>query len=372
MKRLLISILSLCVLIGVFTTGCSKKEHKDELKYFKVMPSQLEDGEYVICSNELNIVMDKNLTMIRSFVFRIISKEPLVDGDVEVKFDKLSASYNIEPLSCAYFEDPFSKNVLLTYNDFDWESYYKLKWSSTEEDKNKYFEIQNEIQDEYEKISGDSIVKMYITECRINFNMDDVSKDEDDIIDKMIVVIKGKEYSVDLGKLVLKYGEDKSEYGPDPEYNLILKSGGRYGVNFGGGKDAEVYIPSYDADTKKEIVIKDVRLIHSDDKKSVESVGFSVEGDNSISQKWTSGDEIVIPAESKVSISPNINDVNLIDKLHYSTNVYFEIIYEVDGHLYSVRNQVIGETRYFIDEFYASFKDNVDMKKYYNVYGLSL
>ena len=372
MKRLFGIIMTLCLLIGAFATGCSNKKQKEELKYFKVMPSQLEDGEYVICSNELNIVMDKNLTMIRDFVFRIIGKEPLVDGDVEVKFDKISAPYNVAPLNSAYFEDPFSEKVLLTYNNFDWEVYQELESSGKEEDRNKYFEIQNNIHNEYEKISNDSIVKMYITECRINFNMDNVSKNEDDIIDKMTVVIKGKEYSVELGKLVLMYDEDKSEYGHDPEYNLILKSGGRYGVNFGGGKEAEVYIPDYDAETKKEIIIKDVRLIHSDDKKSVESVGFSVKGDNSISQKWTSGDEIIIPAGSKVSISPNINDRNLIDKLHYSTNVYFEIIYEVEGKLYSVRNQVIGETRYFIDEFYASFKDNVDMMKYYNVYGVSL
>lgn len=367
MKRLFISILSLCVLISAFVTGCSNNKQKEEMKYFKVMPSQLEEGEYVICSNELNIVMDKNLTLMRGFSFRIISKEPLVDGDVEVKFNNLSATYNMSPLNSEYSDQLFSKKVLLSYNNFDWEAHHKLEWGGTEEDRNKYFEIENEIQEEYEKISDDSIVKMYITECRININMDDVSKDEDDIIDKMTVIIKGKEYSVDLGKLVLKYGEDKSEYGPDPEYNLILKSGGRYGVNFGSGKDAEVYIPSYDAETKKEIVIKDVRLIHSDDKKSVESVGFSVEGDNSISQKWTSGDEIVIPAESRVSISPNINDMNLIDKLHYSTNVYFEIIYEVDGHLYKVRNQVIGETRYPAEEFYASFKDNVDMMKYHSV-----
>ena len=65
MKRLFGIIMTLCLLIGAFATGCSNKKQKEELKYFKVMPSQLEDGEYVICSNELNIVMDKNLTMIR-------------------------------------------------------------------------------------------------------------------------------------------------------------------------------------------------------------------------------------------------------------------------------------------------------------------
>ena len=127
MKRLFGIIMTLCLLIGAFATGCSNKKQKEELKYFKVMPSQLEDGEYVICSNELNIVMDKNLTMIRDFVFRIIGKEPLVDGDVEVKFDKISAPYNVAPLNSAYFEDPFSEKVLLTYNNFDWEVYQELE-----------------------------------------------------------------------------------------------------------------------------------------------------------------------------------------------------------------------------------------------------
>ena len=368
MKKSFLKIGCLIMALSLLLLGCSSKKTTEEPKYFKNMPSEFGDGECVVCTNRLNIVMDKNLTLVRHFSFWILSDEELSNDDVTIMFDIVSAPYNVSLSQSEYFDKKFSKHVLLTYNDFDWKSFIELKQSSKKEDRDKYYDITNEIDSEYEKIAEDKFTKFYMTKCNVNFKLDDITKDTEDIINSMMVSVKGNEYSVELGNLVIKYNSyiDVNSY--DPEINLDLKSGGRYDVNFAGEKYNQVYIPQYDAVTKKSITIKDVKLVYADEDKCIDSVKFIISDKDKINQEWTSGDEIFIPADSNVTIIPIVVDDNLGKYLHYATNVYFKIVYEVDGKLYSVNNQVIGSTRYSADELYASFKDDVDMMKYYSVY----
>lgn len=368
MKKSILKYTCLIMALSVLLLGCSSKKTTEEPKYFKNMPSKFEVGECVVCTNKLNIVIDKNLTLVRHFSFWILSDNELSSDDVTIMFDNVSAPYNVVLSQSEYFDKKFSKHVLLTYNDFDWKYFNELKQSSKKEDRDKYYDITNEIDSEYEKIAEDKFAKFYITKCNVSFKLDDITKDTEDVINSMTVIVNGNEYPVDLGDLFIKYNSyiDINSY--DSEINLDLKSGGRYDVNFAGEKNNQVYIPQYDAVTKKEITIKDIRLVYADENKYIDSVNFIISGNDKINQQWTSGDEIFIPADSNVTIIPIVVDDNLGKYLHYATNVYFKIVYEVDGKLYSINNQVIGSTRYSADELYASFKDNIDMMKYYSVY----
>lgn len=334
--RRLFRKLVLLIVLGMMLVGCSNKstkKDKEEFKYFKEHPEIITPDDYIVWSNELNVIVDKEYVDNYSFSFWILSNEELKEEDIEVNIEKLETPYDIKLFGGKYTSQPLSRNYLLALNGINWKELEAYDFSDNIEEREKYQKIREEITAEYLLIPNDSIVELYNNKVNIIFDIGDKSNIKNEEIDEIKVNIKGKEYTVNIGKLFFKYEQDNNEYEKDPE-NAISRYSSPVPLDVGNEK-GELSIPNATYGTTKDIIVKEFRLINADEDKTIESIRISNKSGEVKSQTYEKGTEISIPADSQFAIEINVTDRKLQNNPYYTTSVYLEVIYEKDDNIYS-------------------------------------
>ena len=334
--RRLFRKLVLLIVLGMMLVGCSNKstkKDKEEFKYFKEHPEIITPDDYIVWSNELNVIVDKEYVDNYSFSFWILSNEELKEEDIEVNIEKLETPYDIKLFGGKYTSQPLSRNYLLALNGINWNELEAYESSDNVEEREEYKKIREEITTEYLLIPNDSIVELYNNRVNIIFDIGDKSNIKNEEIDEIKVNIKGKEYTVNIGKLFFKYEQDNNEYEKDPE-NAISRYSSPVPLDVGNEK-GELSIPNATYGTTKDIIVKEFRLINADEDKTIESIRISNKSGEVKSQTYEKGTEISIPADSQFAIEINVTDRKLQNNPYYTTSVYLEVIYEKDDNIYS-------------------------------------
>lgn len=200
MKKIIIISLVIISLL----TGCSGKQpdvKDNERKYFTNMPSFLEDDECIVAATRHNGVIAKGLSIVSLYTFWIISAEEIEDKDIDVKIEGIKTGYTLLRGQSELYDEEFFCKTMMAYNGIDEDEIDALQFSLDIEDRKKYEEIYKE----YYSISKDEYPQFYVRELNIQFNMPKYSDMEDETVNKMTLIIKGKEYNEDIGNLVLRY-----------------------------------------------------------------------------------------------------------------------------------------------------------------------
>ncbi|MGN1457839.1 MAG: hypothetical protein ACI4XP_07790 [Acutalibacteraceae bacterium] len=324
------------------TTESSVSYNSNSAEYFKILPSALTD-EYIICVNNMNLEIVKGWTMMPSFKFNVLSKEPLTAGDVSVKLDKdmpFDVIYNETDESDGKFAD----YICCLYNNID-----LSKMSDSK------------IAEEYDSLTDEQFPQFYNNTYTVQFDSQIIIAPE--TIKKMEVTVKGKTYNVDLGKIqFVEYPEENVG-----EHNLAFNSMGGSGINIKGSKNGIISLPSKDATVNKDIKIKDIRLANKSDTISINKVDIDLTSDDkTVSQEWKKGTDLEIKKGTDVTFNFEIKDTKFAENPNYAVNIYILVEYEADGKTYVASTQALCESRFDSQTLYAMYKDNIDFSPYFN------
>lgn len=358
-KKHLCLILAACCLC-LSATGCSNNDSKAEennsstTEYFKILPSEFTD-EYIICTNNINLEIGLDLeTMMSSFKFNVLSKEPLTDGDVSVDIDT-NAPYDIIYNETVEAKGKFPDYVCLQYNNMDWKEYDKLM-------RNPESDAFSKIAEEYDSLTDEQFPQFYDNTYTVQFVNDKINTVEK--LDKMEVTVKGKKYNVDLGNIQFVDYPEKNV----GEHDLAFKSAGCAGVNIAGSKDGIISIPPREATVNKDIKIKDIRLANKSDTISVNSVDIDlISDDATINQEWKKGVDFEIDKGTELTFNFKFKDTKFAENPNYAVNIYILVEYEADGKTYVASTQALCESRFDSHMLYAMYKDNIDFSSYFDV-----
>lgn len=337
------------------TNNVEINESKEE--YFTSFPSELADGEYIVCAVENNQEILKDYTMNASVTFHIFSKEELKDEDVVVKLDSKN-SYTLIRKEAVKNEGKFDQNVCMLYGNIDWIKLRELQLNVTSEEFEKKM---SGIDEQYEKLSDDSFPEFYDSEYKVQFDITDNFVSEE--LSKMIVEIKGKDYDIDFGRLIFN---DKYEIG-EVNYDACGFTGiGRVEYNIYPNREGCISLSTYGLEVNENIIIKNIRLVNTFDSVSLDKVEIEYEvDDNIINQIWTKGKDIALFSGDSVTISFEINDKNLSNKILYGANFYIEVEYECDGKMYGTHTQALCYTKHSGQLLYGICKDSIDVEEYF-------
>lgn len=375
-KRAIALMMMACIVV---TTACSNEKDNNKNtssddkvavstqnakssdgKYFKNLPSKLEDDEYIICTYPSNQEIYKELTMNAGFVFHILSTKELKQDDVKVTIDcknKYTVFYN-EPEEC---KEKFDRNVCLLYNDTDWDKLKRLQMSDDKKDKEEFIKIDNDMNDEYSTLKDDQFPEYYDNEYRIQFEINDEFVNEE--INSMTLNIKGKEYTLDIGRLIFY---DSYESADDAVSDVCYFS--EYGIfnyDIYYNKNGEIELSLCELSADKDVVIKDIKILNKDKSMSLKEVNFESDVDGvSLNQVWKKGNDIPVKGGETLTMNFIVQDKNFCEKECYGVNMYIDVEYELDGKIYTASNQAICHTKYDNEMLYAMFKDGVDTKVY--------
>lgn len=358
-KRYLCLMLAACCFC-LSATGCSnnndskaEENNSSTSEYFKILPSEFTD-DYIICTNNMDLEIAKNVTMMSSFKFNVLSKEPLTDSDVSVDIDT-SVPYDIIYNETVETKGKFPDYVCLQYNNMDWKEYDKLM-------RNPESDAFSKITEEYGSLTDEQFPQFYDNTYTVQFVNDKINAGEK--INKMEVTVKGKKYNVDLGNIQFVDYPEKNV----GEHDLAFKSAGCAGVNIAGSKDGIIPIPPREATVNKDIKIKDIRLANKSDTISVNSVDIDlISDDATINQKWKKGVDFEIDKGTELTFNFKFKDTKFAENPNYAVNIYILVEYEADGKTYVASTQALCESRFDSHMLYAMYKDNIDFSSYFDV-----
>lgn len=375
MKKKTIAIL--LMVCAVITTACSgvkndksssgdaaavetQNAKAEDTKYFTKFPSKLDKDDYVICTYENNQEIYKGMTANAGFVFHILSSEELKDGDVKVDMN-CKNKYTLSKDETEHHKGKFAMNVCMLYNDIDWGRLKKLQMSDKKEDKDEFIKIDNDMDDEYSTLKDDQFPEYYDNEYGIQFEIKDEFVNEE--INSMTLNIKGKEYTLDIGRLIFY---DSYESADDAVSDVCYFSEyGRINYDIYYNKNGEIELSLCELSADKDVVIKDIKILNKDKSMSLKEVNFESDVDGvSLNQVWKKGNDIPVKGGETLTMNFIVQDKNFCEKECYGANVYIDVEYELDGKIYTASNQAICHTKYDNETLYAMFKDGVDTKVY--------
>lgn len=332
-------------------------------KYFKNLPSKLEDDEYIICTYPSNQEIYKELTMNAGFVFHILSTKELKQDDVKVTIDcknKYTVIYN-ESEEC---KEKFDKGVCMMYNDTDWDKLKRLQMSDDKKDKEEFIEIDSSMNSEYSTLKDEQFPQYYDNKYTVQFEITDNYVNEE--INSMTLNIKGKDYDIDIGKMMFYDGYD---YGDVMGEGCNFSEIGRMQYDIYQNKEGDIEISDCELIADKDIVIKDIRIMNKDKNISLKEVNINSDVDGmQINQVWKKGDDIPVKSGESLMMNFIVQDKDFSGKECYGVNIYIVVEYELEGKTYASLNQTLCYTKYDSQTLYAMFKDKVDTKIYYQEY----
>lgn len=341
------------------TTEYSNSDNNsNSTEYFKILPSTFTD-EYIICANNMNLEIAKNLTMISGFKFNVLSKEPLADSDVSVDIDT-SVPYDIIYNETVEAKGKFTESICLQYNNMDWKEYKKLELNP---DNDAFLELNSKISEEYNRLTDEQFPQFYNNTYTVQFVNNKINAVEK--INKMEVTVKGKIYNVDLGNIqFVDYPEENVG-----KHDLYFNSAGCAGLNIAGSKDGIISIPPRNATVNRDIKIKNILLANKSDTISINKVDIDLVSDEAtINQEWKKGVDFEIDKGTEITFNFEIKDTNFAKNLNYAVNIYILVEYEADGKTYVASTQALCESRFDSQTLYAMYKDNIDFSSYFDNY----
>lgn len=365
-KKFLSLVLAGCFLC-MTAAGCSDNgasgvnEHNDTTKeYFKILPSAFTD-DYIVCTPKMDLEIEKDSTMMPAFSFNVLSKEPLADGAVSVNIDT-DIPYDVLYNETTEYKGKFADYICLQYNDMDWN---KLKEAENSSDEEEFLAYKAKINSEYESLSDDQFPQFYDNKYTVQFDIDAVNGGEK--INEIEIIINDFSTKADIGSIsFLDYRSERKNVG---DYDLSFNSAGCAGLNIAGNTDGLITVPPQRATVKKDITIKDIYLLNESDTLSIDKVDIDLMSeDANVNQEWKKGEDFEIAKGTEVTFNFEIKDAKLAENQNYAVNVYILIEYEADGKMYVTSNQVLCETRYDGQTLYAMYKDNIDLRPYFEVY----
>lgn len=215
----------------------------------------------------------------------------------------------------------------------------------------------------------DAFPSFYDNSFNVQFDLDKNNRLVNESFSSADITIDGKTYTIDVGKVFFN-NEYQSpaieEYG---DYDLIFKTYGRMNYNSDQNKEGSISLSGFKMEAKKDIKIKNVKLMNSSKSLSLEQVDVNlVSEDETINQEWESGKDLCLPADSESLVDFTIKDSDFMKEQAYSVDLYMVIEYEVDGHIYRAETQALCESQYDSQTLYAMYKDHIDMRSLYNDY----
>lgn len=354
-KKLLSFVLISCF-VCITAAGCSgndanntDKNNETTKEYLKILPSAF-TNDYIVCTNKMDLEIEKGSTAVPSFSFNVLSKEPLAEGDVSVNIDT-DIPYEVIYNETTEHKGKFDEYICIQYNKANSESIDK-----------------SVIDSEYASLSDEQFPQFYNNQYTVQFDINAINGGEE--INEIEVIIGDFSVKEDIGTIsFINYRSEKENVG---DFDLSFNSAGIAWVNIAGNADGLISLPPQDATVNKDIVIKDIYLLNESDTLSVNKVDIDlVSDDTSINQEWKKGEDFEIQKGTKATFNFEIKDAKLAENLNYAVNLYILIEYEADGEMYVTSNQVLCETRYDSQLLYAMYKDNIDFKSYFEVNPIS-
>lgn len=354
-KRIISSALAVCLLC-LSVSGCAKNgsssplEQTDGTKeYLKILPSNFTDG-YIVCTNKMDLEIEKGSTTTPAFSFNVLSKEPLSDGDVSVNIDT-DIPYDVIYNETTEQKGKFEEYICLQYNKANAEN------------------IDNSVIDsEYASLSDKQFPQFYNNQYTVQFDINAINGGEE--INEIEVIIGDFSVKEDIGTIsFINYRSQKENVG---DFDLSFNSAGIAGVNIAGYAGGIISVPPQDAAVNNDVIIKDIYLLNESDTLSVNKVDIDlVSDDTRINQEWKKGEDFEIQKGTKATFNFETKDTKFKKNLNYAVNLYIIVEYEADGEMYVTSNQVLCETRYDSQLLYAMYKDNIDFKSYFEVNPIS-
>ncbi|MEG1771942.1 MAG: hypothetical protein RRY79_01520 [Clostridia bacterium] len=382
--KIMVTLLSL-ILISIFLfSACNPRN--SNLKY----PSMDMKDEIICTFENANLYFYANYAWTSHAVFDLVCQE-------ELKPEDLSLSADIKtPMSFAFSkipepERPISEEgekeekapiplpyyVFQSYNNFDFAKYYELyckalksggipidgKPAKTTPESIAYDEYGDIFYKDYIKITKDILPHLFTYQCTLAFDMNRIPLDKNEVINEVILTIKGKEYKIPLN-IVLDYITPKDFIEEGIEMIYPSSSGSSICPNI----DGFMTPPGGNFSTLSDIKITGVRLLNNE--MSIEKTTFTVSDENgmSINQTFKPGASLEIAANSIVIPRVTIRDPSFVNKLIYSTSATVIIDYICEGKNFSTYYEATMRTRANSFELFASKIDGIDFFPYYYEY----
>ena len=285
---------------------------------------------------------------------QLLSPEEVKLEDIKVAID-CSATYEIKLREEKVEGLPYF--VYQSYKNTDWK---KMKELSDDDSKSLEFgKYRDKYIEEYKKLEKKGNIKHYV--LTILFNPDSIKDDEE--IQQVNIIYKGKKYKSDTGELKLRTIGLPSEYKSEND-SLILKSIGKVDLYALPNNECELYVPDIEYECYDDITIKGFKIVSNDSAK-VKEVSFVNREDNTDirfndSQKISKG--------QRGSISVILQDEKFRDKFMYYSNMNLIIEYEVNNKLCYQHIFLQFNTKLDTYEIYANTVDRVDVLSYYKDY----
>ena len=368
-KRILIIVATCLVAVSGCMTGCSKDNNSENTKnsddsnkneenkngtddnflneydaFFTKFPSEIKNGEFVICANENNQEIIEGISGDPSFTFHIFSAKELNKSDVRIVMDTKN-DYKVQKSESVLINEKCNENLCLLYNDLDLRIINNSR-------------VGYKIDSEYESLTDDMFPDYYDSCFTVNFDISRKFFEEE--INNIKVIIKGREYDVNIGKLEFRKNDLESyassdvfmfdNWVKDDEYSSV-------------GKECKFsWLKSINA--KDDITIKEIRLLNTDENISLEETRFNYTSDEKIDMEpliWEKGKDIKISGDERIDVQFIGKDENLNDKINYAADYMFEIIYEYKGEMYSTHTQTTLSTDFCSQLTYGLLKDGLDI-----------
>ena len=366
--RKCISILLTAACLCVSAVGCSQENEKDtsntvstaesgtdthvDAEYFKVLPGKLKD-DYVICPNKANIEIIRGQTTWSVYSFDIISAKPVEDSDIKVEIDT-AIPYTLVIEDSVESNDKFEQDLCLYYNGFDQEKLNDIELHLAQKEN---AEMLAKINEEYEKLTDDQFPHFYKRRCRVQFLWSDDIPEQ--VIEQMEVTIKDKTYNIDIGEIKFEENPEKGDVG---EYDLEFDSAGIGGYDIQTNESGIIYLPPFEASVKKDIKIKNIRLLNKSETISVDNVSIDIEDeDASFNQEWKKGKDLELSKGSKATFNFQIKDTASEKTLNYAVNIFMIVEYESGGKTYIAEAEADCESTLRPHVLYAVYNDNINI-----------
>ncbi len=368
-KKFLSAVSAVCVLC-VIAAGCSdngaadaEKDDNTQSEYFEILPSAF-TNDYIVCVNKMDLEIEKGGTMMPTFNFDVLSKEPLEDGDVSVNIDT-DIPYEVFYSETAEYEGKFADYICLQYNNMDWNELKQIESSSDEEE---FLSYKSKIDSEYENLSDEDFPQFYDNKYIVQFDTNAINGTEE--IHEIEVCVGDFSSTEDIGTIsFFNYRTERENVG---DYDLSFDSIGCAGVNIAGNAEGRITVPSRDATAKNDITIKDIYLLNDSDTISVNKVDIDLVSDDlNINQEWEKGEDLEIEKGTEVTFNFEIKDTGFVENQNYAVNIYIAVEYESDGETYLANTQALCETEFDGQLLYAIYNDDIDFRPYFEVYPMS-
>lgn len=364
MKKIIISLQIIIMCICIF--GCSDNKDKNIVynnKYIKEIPSCLDEGEFVICMNNMDLEINPN-TMMAEIPFHIISTEKLSLEDIEINIDT-SVPYEIAFLESTYNTGKFSEYICLSYNGFDWKYFKELESSYDELKIEEFKQMKEDISKEYEALSEKDFPTFYDNSYVIRFDTFEQEYERHEI-NTLEIFVKGSKSTIDIGKVYMGIPAKQINVG---DYQLYFLTAGRAYYNIVQDATGIISLKSFEMQVKEDVVIKDIYLLNESSSIKIENVTFDIiSDDGTFNLEWTEGKDISLEKGAQVFLNCDVHDEKFEGKQAYSVNIYINVEYEVAGERYETRTQVLCGSRYDSQILYALYVDGQNMSVYFEEY----